>query len=483
MESTMAQAYLERSPARIPHAPSLYAVFVSALVGLVVGFATFGATVHQTNGFLVWSDGLVYFLYARSAVLDLDTDVTNEYDELERRFPGKSNKFMDPLRSWSKRDVVSGRIQPPWPVGAGLVMTPFYAAGYVCEIAVARAAGRAPDSYGLIPQYFFCLGSVAYSLLGLWAVFLCCRQLSTDRIAWISALGIVLAGPVMFYTFFNPSMAHASSFGLVALLTLLWWRQWQHGSGPLRLASLGLLVGLLATIRYQNALFGLLLAGLVLHEARRVALPTVIRTAVAGLLGCLIPLIVLIPQFQSASASAAATQGNVVTAMRYPIDLTSPYFFHVLLSCRHGAFYWAPVLALGFVGLVSAGRRHSWACVLLAAFLAQVYLIGGLGLVNSTGNGVHDWNNHWGGAPSFGMRYLTECAPLLAIGLTVALTAISRKFGTASITMGIALLTCWNALLVLAYGLETISRSYCLSYHDMAIGVGRALVQLIAKTQ
>ncbi len=464
--------------------PPIRYILLSAFITLTLGLATFTVTAVTTSGFLVWSDGLPYFLYARSAVLDLDTDITNEYNKLDAQYPADT-KSMIPLRDWTRRDSRTGNIIAPWPVGAGLVMVPFYASGYAVELAVAGISNRQADSYGLIPQFFFCFGSLAYGLLGFWAMFLCCREVAGNSAAYLASLGVIAGGPAFFYIFFNPSMAHASSLGLISLLTLLWLRQWCNGANPRGLVYLGLLIGTAFTVRYQNALFGILPLALMIREMRRSPFPRLLLMGGSGLAALLIPLSIqlLHSYYWGTTADPASTQQAGVVIGHYPFDLSSPYFFHVLFSSRHGTFYWAPALALGLIGLLWAARRQSWAWPLLTALLANVYLIGALGMAYSelsTGTGYEpDWNNHWNGAPSFGMRYLTECAPLFAIGLAVLIKSSTKWLGKLFWPLLLSLLVIWNGLLILAYGAETISRSYSLTYRDMLFGIIEAFKQIV----
>jgi len=205
----------------------------------------------------------------------------------------------------------------------------------------------------------------------------------------------------------------------------------------------------------------------------------------SGIAGLLIPLSIqlLHTLLFGLTKDPLTTQQAGVVLGEYPFDLRSPYFFHVLFSCRHGAFYWAPILGLGTIGLLWAARNRSWAWPLLITFLAQVYLIGALGLAYSdplhgAAGQQSEWNTHWRGAPSFGMRYLTECAPIFAIGLSVLIKSSTRWVGKLFWPIALSLLVTWNGLLIMAYGLETISRSYCLTNRDMLNGVIEAVKRI-----
>ena len=76
------------------------------------------------------------------------------------------------------------------------------------------------------------------------------------------------------------------------------------------------------------------------------------------------------------------------------------------------------------------------------------------------------------------MRYLTECGPLFAFGLTQLMETPRQALKARLWPLVVSCLVIWNGLLIMAYGLGTISRSYCTSYVDMAVGVGQAVARL-----
>jgi hypothetical protein len=450
-------------------------VVASFLAAFVVALAAMTMTIRSSQGFAVYSDGLVYFLYARSVVIDHDAYIGNEFDDLNARVAADS-KAMEPLRKWTSRRA-DGTLVSPWPAGTGYLLAPFYAAGYAVERAVASTRGREPDSYGLIPQIAFGLGCVALGMMGVWCLYLAAREVADTGVAALSSAGVALSGPVLFYVLFHPSMAHAPSLGLVALMTWLWLRAWLRGASMGTMAAMGLLLGIAATVRYQNALYGVLLVALVLREWSRSGFVVAAKQAVAGLAACLIPVAALLaPQLTVGSA------GSGVSVAQYPLDPASPYFFSVLFSCRHGAFHWAPLLGMSVLGLFFAARRERWGLVLLVVLALNAWLIGGLSMAASAFGGhaaEPGWLHHWDDAPSFGMRYLTECAPVFALGLALLIGQTRRFVGLLGWSAVIAASAAWNAMLVVAYGLETITRSGCLPYGDMLEGIGRVFAKVL----
>jgi hypothetical protein len=462
------------------------AVGLSALLAAGAAALVLPALAVRTGGWIVRGDGMAYFLYARALVLQGDADPTAGYRQLDARLPTDLEGPMAALRFSARRfDAGRGeRVVLPWPIGAGLAMAPFFAAGWGAELLAARAAGRAPDSFGLLPQVACGAGAVAYGLLGFWASYLTCRRLAAAGAAAGAALGLILASPAAFYIFLHPAMAHAPSLGLAALLVLLWWRAWESAGAPGLPASvaLGGLAGLLVLIRYQNVVFALLPLALLPRLARRRGAAAAAGFAAAIAAAAAVPLAlaaVLLwrggdPLLGAAGDGTAAAGGLTVAQNRF--DLASPHFFDVLLSCQHGAFYWTPVLALGAAALAWAAVRHGWARPLAAVLAASVYLVGCL--VGGT---------NWSGDNAFGMRYLVESVPLLAPPLAWAIAASrpaapggARQGWQGAWALALLLLVAGNGLLMLAFARRTVAHDGCVTWGQMAAGAARALAPAAA---
>jgi hypothetical protein len=516
--------------ARRSHSPpalSWRAVGLSAALAFGVAAVSLPAVAARTGGWLARGDGLAYFLYARALVVEGGADPSAGYRLLDARLPADPLGPMAALRESARRQPGGGRIVLPWPIGAGLLMAPFYAAGWGAEKAAARHAGRAPDSFGFLPQLFYGFGAVAYGLLAFWASFLTAARVADAGAAALAVLALMLGGPAAFYVFLHPTIAHAASLGLAALLVLTWWRLWETGEagagdgagvlaappparGPVpatrvplaSLALLAALLGLLVLVRYQNVVFALLpaalLARLAVRRGRRAARTVAVGAALTGL-ACAAPFGMALaaqepaavtaaaaghaaePPAAAATATPAATAtaatavakgagqaaagdgGLVVGQNRF--DLRSPHFFAVLVSCQHGAFYWTPVLGLGAAALAWAAVHHGWGRVLAAVLLANVYLVGCLA-----------GGTNWSGDNAYGMRYLVESVPLLAPPLA-ALVA-PRPSARWAWTLALALLVAANGLLMLAFARHTIAHGGCVTYRQMAAGIAEALTRV-----
>lgn len=443
-------------------------VIASIIVTAFVGAATFAVTVRWSRtGSVLKQDGLAYLLYTRSLVFDLDTDLTGDFDDLPGRFNAETTEAVDRFRRTSP---VTGRDTLPWPIGVAFFQAPFYAVGCGVEAGVAALGGRPPDWLGPIPQTAFAAGTLFWSLLGFWVTVLCCQEVADRRAAFLAALAAALTGPLVFYTFFHPTMSHGVSFALAATLTLLWLRAWRaEAPAPRRTwILLGGVLGAMLAVRYQNVVFGALPAALVAREALRRGLLPGLRAAGLVGAGALLPVAIevahLIVNHGLFRQDLRSVEDTAAALGQSDLALSSPHFLDVLFSCKHGAFYWAPFLAVGFVGLLLAGvRRQRWAWVLVATILGHAYVVGTLHEIA------------WSAAAAFGMRYLTECAPLFALGLAALMTAGAARVRLAWWWGAAGVFAAGNGLLLAAYSLKTISQEACVPWPEMVDGVGRAI--------
>jgi hypothetical protein len=245
---------------------------------------------------------------------------------------------------------------------------------------------------------------------------------------WLAATMVttlVWASPVFYYVLVEASYGHAASFFAVALLTAASLRDARK---PLPIVFLGALWGLVALVRSQDAVFGLLLAPRLLDtwksaESHRQRLILILQFAVPALL-------VFAPQMWFWNA----IYGRPLLIPPGPdvLPLWKPQIVHLLFSTWNGIVPWSPLLLLGSLGLAFLPDRRwrifAWIAIALQLYTSAILL---------------DW---WGGG-SFGPRRLVSIAPLAAVGLTFlmqrlfAKRSLPRRLGAAAVALSLAVST------------------------------------------
>lgn len=388
---------------------------------LVAALALLLATLASHN-FRLTSDGVDHFVYLRSAWIDHDLDLANDYARVSPR--GGSVDPLTPL----------GRTGNLHPVGPALVWSPFYAAADV----LARVTGRAPDGDNALYRNAAALAGLLAGWLGLVLVYRAAQPLSGRGPALLAALGLGFGTFLYWYLAFAPTMAHAPAFAAAALVVALTLRpRPADARGRLRrAAALGAACGLTALLRWADALVLLLpLAG---------ALPRLRRRSEWRALGAEASV------FALAAAAVFAPQ-LIVWKRLYGAFLTvpqgaaflagEPALSGVLFSPRHGLFSWSPLLYLGVAGLVAGFRRAPHLA------LGGLLLLGALARVNA---GTADW---WGGA-AFGARRFDAALAPLGIGLALFCAACARMLARrplVGVTAVVGAFAAWNLLLAAQY--------------------------------
>jgi len=360
------------------------AVLVCLLFLLVVLFLRYGTP--------LGSDGYYYFVYLPSLVLDGDLNFANQYTEAT-----------DP---YGLREA-EGKLPPnPFPVGAAVLWLPFFLVGHLAAV-ISGVTGPLPG-YGPFETHAVAVGSVLCGCLAIFLTWRLARDIGSPRTAALAALGVGFGSFLLYYTVAEPSFSHAPSAFTVALFLFVWWR-WKHAVRPRRAFFLGLVLGIAAAVRPQNALFAVVPGLWWLFRSSGNLKPAgrsgTLRSATmfaAGVAVGFLPQAVAWWVLYGAPLTIPQGEGFV--------RWTQPAVGPVLYSTRHGLFAEAPITLFGVIGLfILLGRRTAPSMVLLAALFLQGYL-------NAA---VSDW---WAGA-AFGMRRFSSAIPILGVGLSVFLDA------------------------------------------------------------
>jgi hypothetical protein len=416
------------------------------------------------EGLVIRCDGLGYYAWLRSLLIDRDWSFDNEFDE--------HNVIGDFVPSAEVR-TRAGRRPNPWSVGPAcawsLVVVPVHVAPTLLHSSQPLLA---PNGYSLPYQLAVGFTTVGISWLGLLFLYGICRHYASPPRAALAAALLTLGTTILYYSAIEVSMAHG--IGTAAVAGLVWYWLRTYGSTLARRASkgcstqawrwfiVGLLLGITALVRWQL----LTLAVLPLGEAflrkdkrggmkdeknERSSFRFILHPSSFILLGAFLA---FLPQLV-AWRSVYGQWTPLPIAVSH--NWTHPAWWQILAAQDRGFFYWTPLTLVALLGYAAwlipslpfraqLLQKHEGgssfilhpSSFLLAAFLLQVYV-----LASMWGSGVYL-------GAAYGLRHLTESVVLLAPGLALLLGRASRPWFRVLCFLGCGLVL-WNLLLMCQY--------------------------------
>jgi hypothetical protein len=393
------------------------------------------------------NDGVRNYAYCRSLWINGDFDFSNEYAHYRARGEmAGTAKLGAPDRATGKPGNALG-------AGSAVLWSPFFLAGHLW----AKISRVAADGYSRPYVWSVSLGSTLYAIAGLLLLLdLLARRFGT-RAALPATLAVWLGSPLVFYMYLHPSMSHACSFFLAALLV---WEcaRWQANPRALQFFVMGATGGLAAITRFTDAVLLLLPAAVwVMAAARGRGAGAARRAAASGLILGAGVLVAILPQLAAwHSFYGSWFAGPRDYGISRNLDLwRSPHLRDVLFSGWRGLFVWSPALIVGAIGfgwLLPSRRALDWALALAAA--VQLWFVGG-------------WAVWWGGA-SFGQRLLIDLLPLFALGTACLFRRSSRPWARRTLAAFLALAVLWSAGLAVQYAGGIIGRESPVTFRQLA---------------
>lgn len=265
----------------------------------------------------VYGDGIYYFSWLRSAVVDHDIDFTNEYSHFGVHAFGNKH-----------------------PIGAPLFWLPWYAQAH----AVIGKTG-----YELTYQLFVGFISVLASLSGLILLFRLLTKNFPRTAALLTVLSIAGATNLLFYGSIDAVNSHAISFfAATVFLSFLY----SKNVAPF---LTGCALGFCALVRPQDAVLGLL------------AFPKYSKSFFLGVL------VAFFPQLLSWYVLYGEPLTSPYLIGGESFAWWSPHFIDVLFSPTNGFFLWTPMTLLAIAGFAFwPDARRVWFLILFALEVAIV---------------------------------------------------------------------------------------------------------------
>ena len=406
----------------------------------------------RIDGQLIGSDGVSYYVYVRSLVIDHDLDFTNEYTYFQ-------------LKPAAFERTSTGYIGNKYAIGPALLWMPFFLAAHAIAL-VARTLGLqvAADGYSYLYQSAISVGSIVYGSLGFWIAYVCTRRMFSQTAA-LTAVGLLwLASNSFYYMDFEPSMSHMVALFSVALLLTIWFLWFRNIERPalVRAAALGAAGGLVLLVRLQDALFLLLPYGYLLLHCIQTRRAGSIRAAqhwfLCGLVTIACTLIVFAPQLAVWQQLYGTWAVSPYFEEHIPaFDWLHPQIGGVLFSTFHGLFTWHPIYFFALCGLtVVAKQDRRLASVLAALLLLEIYIVAA-------------WWAWWQG-DSFGGRMFLSAMWVWVLGFAGCLEWLrAHRLFYPMLAIGL-LLIFWNGLSLIQYRLGFVPMSAPLTWEQITIG-------------
>jgi len=399
----------------------------------------------------VRGDGVGYYAYLRSALIDHDLRFENDYLAANKSFVFFHVDAQG--RLLPSEYTKTGYVENHFSVGPAILWAPVLLAVHGSVLLADHfGAHVAADGYSHPYLVGMALTTACYGYLSLFLAFRITRKYFDDRWSFIATVAIWLASSLPVYMYFNPSWSHAHSAFTVALFLWYWDRtRLQRTAG--QWAILGLMAGLMGNVYYPNVILLIFPALEVLSNWRErqkgsVQLAVPIQKLA---LHCVVFLVVFFGSLFPTLITRQIIYGGPFETGYPPISTwnwTSPVLLKILFSSDHGMFAWTPVLILASLGILFLIKRDALLGVAsLLTFLVFYYFIASY--------------SDWDGISSFGNRFFVSLTPIFILGLAALLSSISSWMGTTTRALAVAcpvltLLAVWNAGLIFQWGTHLV---------------------------
>lgn len=415
-------------------------LFVAIFIIFVLVFAASIVVVPRRYGRLIVGDGIYYYVYLRSTVLDGDLDFTNDYT-LYQEF-----NTTDPIkkREMLERKTPHGLPANLFSVGPAVLWSPIFIVTHL----IASLFGAAGDGYAFGYEAPILFASIAYGFIGILLMYRVTAALFSRFAAFIAVLGIWLGTNVVYYMGVSPSASHVLSLFTCALFVYLWWRGSDMSNGKRRTHRdwfiWGLSAGLMALVRWQDILISGLAGLEIIKESRlRITLSSQDSTSPqSSILNLFVFFVGLILAFTPQMIAWQILYGAPLTAPQGAgfFQFLHPEILNVWFSTKRGLFSWTPILIFAVIGFIPLYRRYRWLGVAAVVIvMAETY-------VNSI---VNDW---WGGE-AYGARRFISLMPFFALGLAAFVDWVRPRVSPTALLAALGAFIVWNNLFILQYDL------------------------------
>jgi hypothetical protein len=416
----------------------------------------------------VHGDGVGYYAYAHSLLIDHDLQFENEWRAANPSFTiGRIGPDGEIL---ADQYTVTHHLDNHFTVGPAILWAPFLTVVHFSILALNRLGAHInADGFGRPYLLTMALATAGYGFCGLLVCFRLARVFVAERWAFLAVVGYWFASSLPVYMYLNPSWSHAHTLFAVALF-LWYWHRTRACRNLLQWIALGLLAALMVNIYYLNVVWLLIPAFEALSNYFKFFTGSTAprsnssnRESLASLLASHVTFVIVfvVGMLPTLITRKIIYGGYLQTG--YPGAhewlWTRPVPGSVWFSSDHGLFTWTPILLLGLIGLVLFLRiDRALAFYLLAIFAIFSYVLACY--VN------------WDGISSFGNRFFISMGPAFIIGLAALFDRVLRGWAGGrkafvSAALIVFLFTAWNVGFIFQWGDHLIPARGPISWRTM----------------
>lgn len=410
----------------------------------------------------VRGDGIGYYAYLRSALIDHDLRFENDYLAANESFV--NSRVDEHGRLLPNLYTKTGYVENHFSVGPAILWAPVMLVVHGAVLVANRLGAHVlADGYSRPYLLAMALTTGFYGFLSLIFAFRITRKYFSESTSLLATIGIWLASSLPVYMYFNPSWSHAFSAFTVAVFLWHWERTRMHRTVA-QWAILGLLAGLMGDVYYPNAILLIFPALEIAYLLRKrhtdlgqgvVAMRNLVMRGGVFFVSFFAALLPTFLTRQIIYGSTFATGYPAISSWNWG----SPALRDVLFSSDHGLFSWTPILFFAVAGLPLLIKRDFLLGVgSVLTFLAYYFFIAS----------YPDWD----GVSSFGNRFFVSLTPIFILGLAALLDFLwswleKKARARALASLIIALFIVWNVGFMFQWGTHMVPVRGKISWRTM----------------
>ncbi|MEQ8715186.1 MAG: glycosyltransferase family 39 protein [Cyclobacteriaceae bacterium] len=362
-------------------------------------------------------DGLFYFFWLRSTLIDGDVDFRNDMELT------MTSSQLEKLLDWAEENKTElGLVPNKYAVGWAVMNIPWFVAGHWTTVSI-NFFGFDYDlnGYSAFYQIWIVVGNIIYGFLGLIFCYLILRRFFDFDVALLSVVVVWSASSMIFYSIIKPNMSHHVALLLLAINYYYAIKLEEDSSKTLPWILIGISAGLLVITRFQCAVY-LLFPAIIC-----------IKSIIKGqnywglVLAIVFGFICLFPQLLAWKFLYG--EWMVYSYGNESFNWGNPQIYNVLFSPKHGWIYSHPMMLLGLIALpfFIVSQQKFWYYSILIIMTLVIYVNG-------------SWHSWWFGA-SFGNRAFEGCLLFIMMGYGFLIVNLERlkwlKFFTLMISLAL----------------------------------------------